>query len=124
MGCEGLAEEVLNGRGFCSAGVRRSLNATVSGGVKLGLFGFVLALGAPDERKMGVGLALFGFVWVCFWAGEFRIFVVTLCQIKGFESAGGGQDWVRFARKGRICRGLSPKTELGRFTIYDFRFTI
>jgi hypothetical protein len=35
-------------------------------GFALGSFGFVLALGGSGERKTGVGLALFGFVWVRF----------------------------------------------------------
>jgi hypothetical protein len=46
---------------------RRDLRfASSSIGFALGLLGFVLALGVPGERKMGVGLALFGFVWVRF----------------------------------------------------------
>jgi hypothetical protein len=64
---------------------------------KLGLFGFVLALGGPDGPEIGFALGSFGFVWVRFWAAEGVNIVVSLCVIKGFESAGGGQDWVRFA---------------------------
>jgi hypothetical protein len=43
---------------------------------KLGLFGFVLALGAADGRKIGFVLGLFGFA---FWAAErANIFVSCL----------------------------------------------
>jgi hypothetical protein len=52
-------------------------------GFALGLFGFVLALGGPGGRKTGVGLALFGFVWVCFYAGEFGVFSVSLFRKRG-----------------------------------------
>jgi hypothetical protein len=52
-------------------------------GFALGLFGFALALGAPKGRKMGVGLALFGFVWVCFCARKVSVFSVTICRKRG-----------------------------------------
>jgi hypothetical protein len=48
-----------------------------------------------------------GSFWVCFWSCRKAFIFVTLCQIKGFESAGGGQDWVRLYKKGAICRGFS-----------------
>jgi hypothetical protein len=52
-------------------------------GLELGLFGFVLALAAAEGRKTGVGLALFGFVWVCFCARKSGVFSVSLCKKRG-----------------------------------------
>jgi hypothetical protein len=72
---------------------------------KLGLFGFVLALGGPGERKTGVGLALFGFAWVCFLGGESGIFSVTVCKKRGYGVFGVCANWVCFARKGTKVNG-------------------
>jgi hypothetical protein len=63
-------------------------------------------------QKLGLLWVRLGSFWVCFSSGRRACFFVNHCQIKGFESAGGGQDWVRFARKGRICRGSSTEIEV------------
>ena len=51
--------------------------------LKLGLFGFALASGAPDGRKIGFALGSFGFVLGLFlWGRIWHFFRKPLCRIR------------------------------------------
>jgi hypothetical protein len=53
-------------------------------GFALGLFGFVLALGGPGERKIGFALGSFGFVLGSFLRGKIWHFFRKSLPNKGF----------------------------------------
>jgi hypothetical protein len=57
------------------------------------------------SEKLGLLWVRLGSFWVRFRAGEKANVFISRCKIKVFESAGGGQDWVRFARKGKKVNG-------------------
>jgi hypothetical protein len=50
----------------------------------LGLFGFVLALGAAGGPEIGFALGLIGFVWVCFWVLPEGLLFRNALPDKGF----------------------------------------
>jgi hypothetical protein len=72
--------------------------------LKLGLFGFALALAGPDERKIGFVLGLFGFVFIGAKGGLIFIILCGDWVCGDFWCFG---NWVRLYKKGAICRGYS-----------------
>ena len=65
-------------------------------------------MGAGDPQ--GIKLGLFGFV---FSGGAGAVFVRKPLRQRGLRWFWGFRDWVCFAQKGAICRGVSTSVERG-----------